>query len=156
MYTDLISDLREEAEWAKGNEWETPIMLSDHLMQAINAIEAQDKRILTLQHEMMAEAESHIAEVNRLNKQIQILSKMEKTTQWIPVTERLPECDLGAEVGNIEWISCGMVHAGCFGRGGKYRDAYFRTWTGAEEGMDAKGADYWRTVTLPEPPKEGS
>jgi len=74
--------------------------------------------------------------------------------KWIPVTERLPECDLGAEVGNIEWISCGMVHAGCFGRGGKYRDAYFRTWTDAGEGMDAKDADYWRAVTLPEPPKE--
>ena len=76
-----------------------------------------------------------------------------KESKWIPVTERLPECDLGAEVGNIEWISCGMVHAGCFGRGGKYRDAYFRTWTDAGEGMDAKDADYWRAVTLPQPPK---
>ena len=76
--------------------------------------------------------------------------------RWIPVTERLPECDLGAEVGNIEWISNGMVHAGCFGRGGKYRDAYFRTWTDAGEGMDAKDADYWRAVTLPEPPKEAT
>lgn len=74
--------------------------------------------------------------------------------KWIPVAERLPECDLGAEVGNIEWISCGMVHAGCFGRGGKYRDAYFRTWADAGEGMDAKDADYWRAVTLPDPPKE--
>ena len=78
----------------------------------------------------------------------------EKVPKWIPVTERLPECDLGAEVGNIEWISCGMVHAGCFGRGGKYRDVYFRTWTDAGEGMDAKDADCWRAVTLPEPPKE--
>ena len=75
--------------------------------------------------------------------------------KWIPVTERLPECDLGAEVGNIEWIICGMVHAGCFGRGGKYRDAYFRTWTDAKEGIDAKEADYWRAVTFPEPPKDG-
>ena len=74
--------------------------------------------------------------------------------KWISVTERLPECAWGAEVGNIEWISCGMVSAGCFGRGGKYRDAYFRTWTDAGEGMDAKDADYWRAVTLPEPPKE--
>lgn len=74
--------------------------------------------------------------------------------KWIPVTERLPECEWGAEVENIEWISCGMVHAGCFGRGGKYRDAYFRTWTDAGEGMDAKDADYWRAVTLPEPPEE--
>lgn len=78
----------------------------------------------------------------------------EERQRWIPVTEALPECDLGAEVGNIEWISCGMVHAGCFGRGGKYRDAYFRTWTDAGEGMDAKDADYWRAVTLPEPPNE--
>ena len=78
----------------------------------------------------------------------------EKVPKWIPVTERLPECDLGAEVGNIEWISYGRVYAGCFGRGGKYRDAYFRTWTDAGEGIDAKEADYWRAVTLPEPPKE--
>ena len=73
---------------------------------------------------------------------------------WIPVTERLPECDLGAEVGNIEWISCGRVYAGCFGCGGKYRDVYFRTWTDAGDGVDATGAAYWRTVTLPEPPEE--
>lgn len=77
-----------------------------------------------------------------------------KQPRWIPVTEALPECDFGAEVGNVEWISCGMVHAGCFGRGGKYRDAYFRTWTDAGEGMDAKDADCWRAVTLPEPPKK--
>lgn len=74
--------------------------------------------------------------------------------KWIPVTERLPECEWGAEVGNIEWISCGMVFAGCFGRGGKYRDAYFRTWTDGTEGIDAKGADYWRPIQIPEPPKE--
>ena len=74
--------------------------------------------------------------------------------RWVPVTERLPECEWGAEVGNIEWISYGKVFAGCFGRGGKYRDAYFRTWTNHTEGMDAKDADYWRQVQIPEPPKE--
>lgn len=74
--------------------------------------------------------------------------------QWISVTERLPECEWGAEVGNIEWISCGMVFAGCFGRGGKYRDAYFRTWTDGTEGIDAKDADYWRSIQIPQPPKE--
>ena len=74
--------------------------------------------------------------------------------KWISVTERLPECEWGAEVGNIEWISCGMVFAGCFGRGGKYRDAYFRTWTDGTEGIDAKDADYWRPIQIPEPLKE--
>lgn len=82
-----------------------------------------------------------------------IISEVAKP-RWIPVTERLPECEWGAEVGNIEWISCGMVFAGCFGRGGKYRDAYFRTWTDGTEGIDAKDADYWRPIQIPEPPKE--
>lgn len=107
--------------------------LNKTLDEAADAIESTSKA-----YQMMAEA--YESEVTKRN--------------WIPVTETLPECDLGAEVGNIEWISCGMVHAGCFGRGGKYRDAYFRTWTDAGEGMDAKDADYWRAVTLPEPPKE--
>ena len=35
----LIPALREDAEWAEANEWETPIALSDHLKQAADAIE---------------------------------------------------------------------------------------------------------------------
>ena len=80
--------------------------------------------------------------------------RAEAKLRWIPVTERLPECEWGAEVGNIEWISCGMVFAGCFGRGGKYRDAYFRTWADGTEGIGAKDADYWRPIQITEPPKE--
>ena len=38
-YNKLIADLKEDAEWAAANEWETPIMLSDHLKQAVEAIE---------------------------------------------------------------------------------------------------------------------
>ena len=79
---------------------------------------------------------------------------VEPKQRWIPVTERLPECEVGAEIGNVEWISHDRVFAGCFGRGGKYRDAYFRTWTDTTEGIDAKDADCWRVVTLPEPPGE--
>ena len=70
--------------------------------------------------------------------------------KWINVDERLPECDNGTEIGNIEWIICGRVYAGCFGRGGKMRDAYFRTWTDATEGIDAKDAQCWRAVTIPD------
>ena len=43
-YEDLIAALREEAEWAEDNEWETPIMLSDHLKQAADVIEELSKR----------------------------------------------------------------------------------------------------------------
>ena len=39
MQEELISALREDAEWAAANEWETPITLADHLKQAADAIE---------------------------------------------------------------------------------------------------------------------
>ena len=36
---ELIKELREDAEWAEANEWEVPIMLSDHLRMAADIIE---------------------------------------------------------------------------------------------------------------------
>ena len=135
MYEVLISHLRDCAKYDK---------YENTFTEAADAIE----ELSTSAHNGEAAYSIMVSLTNYVEELKQ------KIPQWIPVTERLPECDLGAEVGNIEWISCGMVHAGCFGRGGKYRDAYFRTWTDAGEGMDAKDADYWRAVTLPEPPKE--
>lgn len=68
MYEDLIKRLRNVS---------VDLGQIDHvsvlLLEAADAIEAQDRHILTLQHEMMGEAESHIAEANRLNKQIEEL-----------------------------------------------------------------------------------
>lgn len=61
MYEELVSDLR------KG--------YTDRLKEAADAIEERDRYALTLQHEMMAEAESHIALVERLNKRIEELRK---------------------------------------------------------------------------------
>ena len=40
---ELIKALKEDAEWAHGNEWETPITLGDHLDAAADALEAADK-----------------------------------------------------------------------------------------------------------------
>ena len=31
---DLIEELRDDIEWARANEWETPIMLGDHIAEA--------------------------------------------------------------------------------------------------------------------------
>lgn len=57
---ELIQALREDAEWAQANEWETPITLSDHLAAAADRLEAfqwvrteermpeDDERVLTL------------------------------------------------------------------------------------------------------------
>ena len=43
MNAELIKALKEDAEWAHANEWETPITLGDHLDAACDALEAADK-----------------------------------------------------------------------------------------------------------------
>ena len=62
-----IKALKEDAEWAHANEWETPITLGDHLDAAAAALEAADKRI----------------------------AELEAAQRWIPVKERLPD-DVGS------------------------------------------------------------
>lgn len=128
MYEELVKRLRSHNGWA----------LNKTLDEAADAIEE------------LSNAGSIYGEAWTLGYDA---GRDENSPRWISVTERLPECEWGAEVGNIEWISCGMVFAGCFGRGGKYRDAYFRTWTDGTEGIDTKDADYWRQIQIPEPPK---
>lgn len=48
----LVNALREHAEWAEGNQWETPITLSDDLAAAADLIEAQAKEIDALRNEL--------------------------------------------------------------------------------------------------------
>ena len=86
MHEDLIKRLREEASsWcinccyragdcicAAPDDRKKDCDICSKL-QAAEAIEERDRHILTLQHEMMAEAESHIALVEQLNKQIEEL-----------------------------------------------------------------------------------
>lgn len=62
--TNLVKALREHAEWAEGNQWETPITLGDDLTEAADRIEAQAK------------------EIEKLRR---------KVPRWIQVEERLPE-----------------------------------------------------------------
>ena len=49
---NLVNALREHAEWAEGNEWETPITLGDDLTEAADRIEAQAKEIDALRNEL--------------------------------------------------------------------------------------------------------
>ena len=49
---NLVNALREHAEWAQANEWETPITLSDDLAEAADLIKAQAKEIDTLRNEL--------------------------------------------------------------------------------------------------------
>ena len=50
--TNLVNALRERAEWARANEWETPITLGDDLTEAAAQIEAQAKEIDALRNEL--------------------------------------------------------------------------------------------------------
>ena len=49
---DLVNALREHAEWAEGNQWETPITLGDDLVEAADRIEARAKEIDALRNEL--------------------------------------------------------------------------------------------------------
>jgi hypothetical protein len=62
--TNLVNALREHAEWARENEWETPITLGDDLTEAADRIEAQAKEIENLRGQL---------------------------PRWVPVEEHLPE-----------------------------------------------------------------
>ena len=62
---ELIPALRLDAEWAHANEWETPIMLGDHLDAAADALAA----LLDVTAEQDA---------------------LKERTRWIPCSERLP------------------------------------------------------------------
>lgn len=49
---ELVNALREHAEWARANEWETPITLGDDLAEAADRIEAQAKEIDALRNKL--------------------------------------------------------------------------------------------------------
>lgn len=69
--TNLVNALREHAEWARANEWETPITLGDDLAEAADRLENQNAHIAALQKE-----------IEKLRGQV---------PRWIQVEERLPK-----------------------------------------------------------------
>ena len=88
--TNLVNALREHAEWAQANEWETPITLGDDLAEAADRLENQSAHIAALQKE--------IEKLRGQNKQLReaaaLVAKESAELlerRWIPVTERLPE-----------------------------------------------------------------
>lgn len=88
--TNLVNALREHAEWARANEWETPITLGDDLVEAADRIANQSTHIAALQRE--------IEKLRGQNKQLREAAALvaKKNAElldrrWIPVAERLPE-----------------------------------------------------------------
>lgn len=74
--------------------------------------------------------------------------------KWIPCSERLPECEWGAESEALLYQTrAAYIHAGYFGRGGLLRDAYFREFADPREGCDASSVIAW--MPLPPAYKDG-
>lgn len=71
--------------------------------------------------------------------------------RWIPCSERLPECEWGAETEALMYQVGDTIYTGHFGRGGLWRDEYFRGYADIKEGVDAESVIAW--MPLPEPYK---
>lgn len=75
-----------------------------------------------------------------------------KNGGWIPCSERLPECSDGTETDVLMFqLNTGTIEIGYYGRGGRFRDSYFRHYRDYKEGVDSKDVIAWRP--LPEPYK---
>ena len=86
--TNLVNALREHAEWAQANEWETPITLGDDLAKAADRIANQNTHVAALQQE--------IEKLRGQNKQLReaaaLVAKESAELlerRWIPVEENL-------------------------------------------------------------------
>lgn len=92
-----------------------------------------------------------------ISKAIEIVNELteEYNNGWIPCSERLPECENGCETKALlfQIKETDTIWCGYYGEGGKYRDKYFRPYTNATEGFDARDIIAWQP--LPAPYKEG-
>lgn len=88
--TNLVNALREHAEWARANEWETPITLGDNLTEAADQLGNQNAHIAALQQEIekLRGQNTQLREAAALvaKESVELLER-----RWIPVEERLPE-----------------------------------------------------------------
>lgn len=90
--TNLVNSLREHAEWARANEWETPITLGDDLVEAADRIANQNTHIAALQQEI----ENLRGQNEQLRKAAALVAKESAELlerRWIPVEEPLPEVE---------------------------------------------------------------
>lgn len=88
-----------------------------------------------------------------INRALEIVQKQPKIGEWIPVSERLPEGENGSETGPLLFqTSSGTIEAGYFGKEGKIRKSYFRTYISSTEGCSSDDVVAW--MQMPEPYKE--
>ena len=136
--TKLVNALREHAELARANEYETPITLCDDLVEAADRIEAQAKEIEKLrgQNKQLREAAALVTK-----ESAELLER-----RWIPVEERLPE-DRSDVLVVAYWHERWGVYMGWCAP----ERAEWSVHIGIGDRNDV-AVTYW--MPLPEPPKE--
>lgn len=82
---------------------------------------------------------------------LNLINQQPKVGEWIPCSERLPECEWGYETKELMYQlkNTGSIEIGYYGEGGNYRDRYFRTYRDLYEGVDASAVIAW--MPLPHP-----
>ena len=79
---------------------------------------------------------------------ISLLESAPKIGGWIPCSERLRECEWGAETEALlyQHKGTGSIEVGYYGRGGKFRDSYFRHYRNSTDGVDSKDVIAWQPL----------
>ena len=95
---ELIQALREDAEWAHANEWETPITLGDHLDAAADALAAYEDTELTPKE---VKRMSNIL----LDVGIEYNCSREYVKNWL-LDDRLRELDEADKDGRVVVLPC--------------------------------------------------
>lgn len=144
---DLVNALREHAEWAEANEWETPITLGDDLAEAADRLENQNAHIAVLQQEI----EKLRGQNEQLREAAALVAKESAELlerRWIPVAERLPSCDNQVLVVVSGKPKENITLAGAVELATLYSDGWcLETWP------EWTGANVTHWMPLPEPPE---
>lgn len=94
--------------------------------------------------------ENEVVFLEIIRKKVEGMKGTKLKDDWIPCSERLPECEWGFETDPVLFqLKSGSIEVGYYGTGGKYSDRYFRTYRDVFEGFDAKDVIAWQP--LPEP-----
>lgn len=92
--TNLVNALREHAEWAQANEWETPITLGDDLAEAADRLENQNAHIAVLQQEIekLRGQLRHLGELAEADKagRLAVLPCKVGDTLWVTGRDNVP------------------------------------------------------------------
>lgn len=80
-YKELIERLKIDAEWAEGQEWETPLCLWDDLMDAVYAIATLTEENARLRAKLKSAQESHAFWMEEeMGVQRQLRAELEQVT----------------------------------------------------------------------------